>query len=90
MREVVPGTAFKKDVKKLNRSSQADMRLLEEVVALLANDLPLPERNRDHSLSGDWDGFRECHVKPDLLLIYRLAPGELILARAGSHAALFG
>ena len=45
--------------------------LLPEILKLLLVDEPLPEKNRDHALSGDWSGYRECHVKPDLLLIYR-------------------
>jgi mRNA interferase YafQ len=51
----------------------------------------LPENNRDHALSGDWAGYRECHIKPDLLLIYRKPdPDTLRLARLGSHSELFG
>jgi mRNA interferase YafQ len=51
----------------------------------------LPESNRDHALSGDWAGYRECHVKPDLLLIYRkVDQATLRLARLGSHSELFG
>ncbi|MGA9070320.1 MAG: type II toxin-antitoxin system YafQ family toxin [Terracidiphilus sp.] len=57
----------------------------------LANDQPLEQRLRDHDLSGDWSGYRECHVKPDLLLIYRKAEdNSLRLARLGSHSELFG
>ena len=60
-------------------------------MALLLSDQFLPENARDHVLSGDWVGYRECHVKPDLLLIYR-KPGAdtLRLARLGSHSELFG
>ncbi|WP_150102655.1 type II toxin-antitoxin system YafQ family toxin [Gallionella capsiferriformans] len=54
-------------------------------------DQPLPDNNRDHALSGDWTGYRECHVKPDILLIY-LKPDldTLRLAHFGSHSELFG
>jgi mRNA interferase YafQ len=64
---------------------------LVQVLAALANDRPLEPRHRDHDLSGDWSGYRECHVKPDLLLIYRKTGKDLLrLARLGSHSELFG
>ena len=90
MREVSYTTAFRRDYKRLSRSGQADLTLLEKVVAHLANDQPLEARHRDHALTGDWAGYRECHVKPDWLLVYKLTPGQLFLARSGSHADLFG
>jgi addiction module toxin, relE/stbE family len=67
------------------------MRLLEKVIELLANQKPLPEKNRDHQLSGDYAGCRECHITPDWLLIYEVADEELILylTRTGSHSDLF-
>jgi mRNA interferase YafQ len=61
------------------------------VLVTLANDRPLEPKHRDHDLSGDWSGYRECHVKPDLLLIYRKTDQDLLrLARLGSHSELFG
>jgi len=61
------------------------------VLTALANDLPLEPRHRDHDLSGDWCGYRECHIKPDLLLIYRPTEEKVLrLARLGSHSELFG
>jgi mRNA interferase YafQ len=60
-------------------------------VLLLAGDKPLPEKNRDHALGGEWQDHRECHLKPDLLLIYRKPdPHVLQLVRLGSHRELFG
>ena len=61
------------------------------VVALLAMGEPLPEKNRDHDLSGDWVGHRECHIQPDWLLIYRIEDDVLVLtlARTGTHSDLF-
>lgn len=58
---------------------------------LLVEGTPLPERNRGHSLSGAWNGYRECHIEPDWLLIYRIDEAHNILeyVRMGSHAALF-
>ena len=82
--------AFKKDYKRIVKRGY-DMRLLEKVIELLANQKPLPEKNRDHQLSGDYAGCRECHITPDWLLIYEVAEEELILylTRTGSHSDLF-
>ena len=82
--------AFKKDYKRIVKRGY-DMRLLENVIELLANQKPLPEKNRDHQLSGDYAGCRECHITPDWLLIYEVADEELILylTRTGSHSDLF-
>ena len=82
--------AFKKDYKRIVKRGY-DMRLLEKVIELLANQKPLPEKNREHQLSGDYAGCRECHITPDWLLIYEVADEELILylTRTGSHSDLF-
>ena len=82
--------AFKKDYKRIVKRGY-DMRLLEKVIELLANQKPLPEKNRDHQLSGYYAGCRECHITPDWLLIYEVADEELILylTRTGSHSDLF-
>lgn len=82
--------AFKKDYKRIVKRGY-DMRLLEKVIEMLANQKPLPEKNRDHQLSGDYAGCRECHITPDWLLIYEVADEELILylTRTGSHSDLF-
>ena len=82
--------AFKKDYKRIVKRGY-DMRLLEKVIELLANQKPLPEKNRDHQLSGDYAGCRECHITTDWLLIYEVADEELILylTRTGSHSDLF-
>ena len=68
-----------------------DMRLLDEVVSKLANGETLPDKNRDHSLVGNFAGCRECHITPDWLLIYEIDDGELLLylTRTGSHSDLF-
>jgi mRNA interferase YafQ len=64
--------------------------LVSAVVALLLTDHALPESYRDHALSGNWNGYRECHIKPDLLLIYRKPDDSTLrLARIGSHSDLF-
>lgn len=64
---------------------------MSAVVTLLLVDEALPASNRDHALSGDCSNYRECHIKPDLLLIYRKADANTLrLARLGSHSELFG
>ena len=82
--------ALKKDYKRIVKRGY-DTRLLEKVIELLANQKPLPEKNRDHQLTGDYAGCRECHITPDWLLIYEVADEELILylTRTGSHSDLF-
>ena len=80
---------FKKDFK-LCAKRGYDMGLLQSAVDTLRIPAPLPERNKDHALSGNWIGCRECHILPDWLLIYRVAGEELYLVRTGTHADLFG
>lgn len=83
-------TTFKKDYKRLLKRGY-DVRLLEQVITLLAEQQPLPAKYRDHSLVGQYTGCRECHVAPDWLLIYMVNHDELILylTRTGSHSDLF-
>ena len=72
-----------------NRTTLTDE--LKSVLLTLVTDQPLDAKFRDHDLTGDWAGYRECHVKPDLLLIYRKSEPDLLrLARLGSHSELFG
>ena len=82
--------AFRRDYKRIVRRGY-DVRLLENVVQLLAEEKPLPEKNRDHALSGDYIGCREWHITPDWLLIYEISEGELALCltRTGTHSDLF-
>lgn len=84
-------SSFKKDVKRIKKRG-LPLSELQSVVDMLARGVPLPDRYRDHALVGDYSGFRECHIRPDWLLIYRLNKGELILSltRTGTHAELFG
>lgn len=83
-------TAFKKDYKRIVRRGY-DVRLLEKVIGLLAEQKPLPEHYHDHNLTGNYAGCRECHITPDWLLIYEVDGNELILylTRTGSHSDLF-
>jgi len=82
-------TRFRRDVKRLRRQG-VDLAKLQAVVVTLAAQKPIDEQYRDHALVGNWRGFRECHIRPDWLLIYRVEGEELQLARTGSHAELFG
>jgi mRNA interferase YafQ len=82
-------TQFRRDVKRLRRQG-ADLAKLETVIRSLVDESELEPHYRDHALVGNWRGFRECHIQPDWLLIYRVENGELQLARTGSHAELFG
>ncbi|MGA2889290.1 MAG: type II toxin-antitoxin system YafQ family toxin [Terracidiphilus sp.] len=93
MHTIERSSAFRRDFKREARgrhSATLDVDLVSVLVAL-ADNVPLEPRHRDHELSGDWTGYRECHVRPDLLLIYKKPDSETLrLARLGSHSELFG
>ena len=82
-------TRFKRDFK-LCVKRHWNMELLQQVIDTLKIPDTLPQKNLDHSLSGDYSGHLECHVAPDWLLIYRQDEEELLLYRTGTHADLFG
>lgn len=81
---------FKKSLK-LARKRGLDISLLENIVTMLQNNIPLEEKHRDHELKGKYQGFRECHIQPDWLLIYLKEDGilTLTLVDTGTHADLF-
>ena len=87
---IVPTGAFRQDLKLIKRRGY-NISLLEVVVNLLASGEPLPPKYKDHSLSGNFIGCRECHITPDWLLIYEIDNEELYLylTRTGSHSDLF-
>ena len=89
-RDIVWTTQFKKDYK-LALKRHLDVDLLDNIIRTLSRGEPLPEKNRDHALTGDWIGHRECHIQPDWLLIYRIEDDVLVLTltRTGSHSDLF-
>lgn len=93
MRTIERASAFKRDYKreaKGQHRATLDSELKPVLVALLT-DQPLDARYRDHDLMGNWANYRECHLKPDLLLIYRQVDADTLrLARLGSHSELFG
>ncbi|MCL1995781.1 MAG: type II toxin-antitoxin system YafQ family toxin [Defluviitaleaceae bacterium] len=88
--KVEPSTKFRRDYKRAIKRGY-DMRLLDDVVDMLSNGNQLPEKYLDHSLKGDWGGFRECHITSDWLLVYRYEDDVLILVlqRTGTHSDLF-
>ncbi len=90
MLEIVLSNRFKKDLKLISKRGY-DLNLLDRIVTQLANQEPLPPQNKDHNLSGDFIGFRECHILPDWLLVYRVDEGDLILmlSRTGTHSDIF-
>lgn len=87
---IVPTSQFKKDFKRIKKRGY-DLSELKGVLDKLANREELEQRNRDHALSGNYAGFRECHIKPDWLLVYAIDDDKLILtaSRTGSHSDLF-
>lgn len=93
MRTIERSSVFRRDYKCVikGRYHATSDAALKAVLAALTNDEPLDLRHRDHDLSGAWAGYRECHIRPDLLLIYRKSGATTLrLARLGSHSELFG
>ena len=87
---VKPTTRFRKDYKLMEKRNY-NMSLLDEIITKLAQGIPLPASNRDHALTGNYAGHRECHITPDWLLVYRFEENILVLSltRTGSHSDLF-
>ena len=87
--EVQRTSTFKKDFKKIQKRG-LNTNLLKPVIAMLADGKELPEQYKDHALTGNWIGYRECHIMPDWLLIYKVIDDKLILSltRTGSHSDL--
>lgn len=88
--EILRTSQFKKDYK-LAVKRGCDINKLKQVVTLLANGDTLPVEFRDHSLSGNYSGYRECHLQPDWLLVYKIIEEQLVLTlyRTGTHSDLF-
>lgn len=79
---------FKRDVRRAVKRGK-DMNKLKVVLSLLIEQFTLPASYSDHPLRGDWKGFRDLHIEPDWLLLYRIEGAELQLARTGTHTDLF-
>lgn len=90
MLKIVPSNQFKKDLK-LAKKRGCKIEHLRAVINTLVHEQKLDEKYRDHGLAGNYNGFRECHVEPDRLLIYRASQNELelFLFRTGTHSDLF-
>lgn len=87
--ELIIASSFKRDYKKILKRKY-DVTLLDDIVNKLQNGEELPEKNHDHALSGEWKGYRECHILPDWLLVYKISDEQLVLSltRTGSHSDL--
>lgn len=79
---------FERDIKLAVKRGK-DMSLLKNIITLLLASKPLPSKNRNHKLKGDFRDCWECHIEPDWLLIYRKTDTEIILVRTGTHSDLF-
>ena len=90
MYNIVATNRFKKDLKQIIKRGY-NVSLLEEVITLLSHGQQLPEKYKDHNLSGPFSNCRECHITPDWLLIYEISDKELLLylTRTGTHSDLF-
>ena len=89
--DIISTNQFKKDYKSaIKRHLNID--LLDDIIRKLSSGETLPEKNRDHALTGNWSGHRACHIQPDWLLVYRIEDDVLVLtlARTGTHSDLFG
>lgn len=90
MLDLVTTTQFRKDLKQIRKRGY-DLSKLDGILQKLLAEEPLPAKHRDHDLTGDYKGFRECHIEPDWLLVYAVDRGKLILtaSRTGTHSDLF-
>jgi mRNA interferase YafQ len=90
--KLAPSTKFKKDLKRVTKQGK-NRKFIDEVIEKLQRQEPLPQKYRDHFLIGDYKGYRECHITPDWLLIYRITDNNSVelleLTRTGSHSELF-
>jgi mRNA interferase YafQ len=82
-------TQFDKDIKKIKKSGNKNIEKLADVILKLINEEKLPSKNKDHKLIGDYIDFRECHISPDWLLIYKIDGNDIFFTRTGSHTELF-
>jgi mRNA interferase YafQ len=89
VRSVHESPRFLRDIKRIKKRGM-DLSKLRHVVTLLSEKQPLPIRYRDHALTGNWIGHRDCHIQPDWVLIYQIDDDDLILERTGTHSDLFG
>ena len=88
--DIKKSSAFKRAMKKFEHQKKV-LEKIECIIDTLANDEPLESKHRDHALQGEYKGYRECHIEPDLLLIYKKCEDILVLVcfRLGSHSEVF-
>ncbi len=90
-RDIVWTGKFKKDYRQAIKR-YLDISLLDNIIRALSRGEILPAKNKDHALTGEWAGYRECHVQPDWLLVYCIEDDVLVLTltRTGTHSDIFG
>lgn len=88
LNNTVETNRYKKDFKRIKKQGK-DLSYFLNVLTYLINEIPLPTKNKDHQLKGRLKEFRECHIEPDWLLIYKVENDTLILSGMGSHTELF-
>lgn len=81
-------TQFKRDYK-LQQKRHKDLNLLDNLIRVLVKEELLPPKNKDHPLQGDYKGYRECHIEPDWLLVYKVEGDSIYFVRTGTHSDLF-
>lgn len=90
--KLAPSTKFKKDLKRVTKQGK-NREFIDSVIEKIQRKEPLPQKNCDHPLVGDYKGYKECHITPDWLLIYRITNNDSVelleLTRTGSHSELF-
>ncbi|GAA9973922.1 type II toxin-antitoxin system mRNA interferase toxin, RelE/StbE family [Helicobacter pylori] len=86
MLEIQLKKKFTKDLKKHILNQKIELEIFDLVIENLRNQIPLDEKFKDHALVGEYKGCRECHIKPDVLLVYRIQNNVLTLVRLGSHS----
>ena len=89
MHQIKRSNTFKKNYKLIKKRGY-DLEKLRIIITKLKNGEKLPHKNKDHLLTGNWIGHRECHIEPNWLLIYKIEDGSLELVRTGTHSDLFG
>ena len=87
--EIIRKTQFKKDFKRIIKQGKNILEL-EAILTILIEGEPVPEKYQDHQLIAEYNGYRELHIKPDWLLVYKIEDDALTLARTVSHSELFG
>ncbi len=88
MLKLIQEKRFEKDIAKAKKRGK-NLKKLLDIVALLLKEKPLPAKNRNHKLQGEFKDFWECHIEPDWLLIYQKGSNTIVLSRTGTHADLF-